>query len=437
MKFQLFSEEKASIFHFGITKPEATPCTSLEERNYLKLESEINQTRQTSTSSPLDLGLSLPTEPKLGDFSSKKCSTTSPLLKSDCETGAFIQDAVPQSSSNQAASFLRHKLMLDSIVSRASALNAKGGFQDKLQATLWSEEELDSLWIGVRRHGRDNWHAILRDPRLQFSSWRVARDLAERWEEEQAKLLNCTHVSQYKYPITHGISLDYNGGFLQSKTGNGRENIRDEIKLSLGDVYAHRAGSVSKRRRFSFSNVESNGTEQLYRPATYPRSIYSDVQGETSGRGSYDYLGCKTIPRCDLLPTYGPFTTFPTKGNLPHWLREAVNSSLRPMEATLPPGFSSISHIGAMHVIKPCPDPGEPHFGLRNKTHGESVGLRASELQPSGSAHRSNISLGKSRGITEVSRRSLYHGTKPNDLIIIDSDGSSEETISDDHSARP
>ncbi|XP_057824470.2 protein CHROMATIN REMODELING 4 isoform X2 [Cryptomeria japonica] len=52
----------------------------------------------------------------------------------------------------------------------------------------WSEDELDALWTGVRRHGRGNWDAMLRDPKLKFSKTRTVEDLADRWESEQAKM---------------------------------------------------------------------------------------------------------------------------------------------------------------------------------------------------------------------------------------------------------
>ncbi|KAJ7528419.1 hypothetical protein O6H91_15G002800 [Diphasiastrum complanatum] len=62
---------------------------------------------------------------------------------------------------------------------------------DKTQASetlSWSEEELDALWSGVRRHGRGNWLSMLQDPRLCFSKYRTVKDLSERWKEEQQKL---------------------------------------------------------------------------------------------------------------------------------------------------------------------------------------------------------------------------------------------------------
>ncbi|CDY67658.1 BnaA09g53540D, partial [Brassica napus] len=52
------------------------------------------------------------------------------------------------------------------------------------------KDELDSLWIGIRRHGYGNWETILRDPRLKFSKFKSPEYLAARWEEEQRKFLD-------------------------------------------------------------------------------------------------------------------------------------------------------------------------------------------------------------------------------------------------------
>lgn len=52
----------------------------------------------------------------------------------------------------------------------------------------WSEDELDALWTGVRRHGKGSWDAMLRDPRLKFSRTRSAEDLADKWATEQLKI---------------------------------------------------------------------------------------------------------------------------------------------------------------------------------------------------------------------------------------------------------
>ncbi|CAM6104306.1 unnamed protein product [Calypogeia fissa] len=51
----------------------------------------------------------------------------------------------------------------------------------------WSEDELDALWTGVRRHGVGNWAAMLLDSKLCFLKSRSVGELADRWKEEQTK----------------------------------------------------------------------------------------------------------------------------------------------------------------------------------------------------------------------------------------------------------
>ncbi|CAI9783539.1 unnamed protein product [Fraxinus pennsylvanica] len=60
----------------------------------------------------------------------------------------------------------------------------------KPKVDIWSEDELDYLWIGVRRHGMGKWDSMLRDPRLKFSKFKTAEDLSARWEVEQVKILD-------------------------------------------------------------------------------------------------------------------------------------------------------------------------------------------------------------------------------------------------------
>lgn len=122
------------------------------------------------------------------------------------------------------------------------ALSGNGG-------SVWLEEELDYLWIGVRRHGRERWDAILRDRRLRFSPWRVAKDLATQWEEEQCKLLN--------------------GNYFPFNTGIRRENFMEEIQLSLGDVYAQKEG------KFNMTNTHDN----FQRPLRNTRTVYQTLYG--------------------------------------------------------------------------------------------------------------------------------------------------------------
>ncbi|OAE22447.1 hypothetical protein AXG93_3348s1040 [Marchantia polymorpha subsp. ruderalis] len=52
----------------------------------------------------------------------------------------------------------------------------------------WTDEELDALWSGVRRHGRGNWAAMLIDSKLCFLKSRSVGELSERWKEEEMKM---------------------------------------------------------------------------------------------------------------------------------------------------------------------------------------------------------------------------------------------------------
>ncbi|XVE67559.1 hypothetical protein DITRI_Ditri08aG0170200 [Diplodiscus trichospermus] len=82
-----------------------------------------------------------------------------------------------------------HRRVLENIMMRTGS-GSGYLYKKKSKVEGWSEDELDFLWIGVRRHGRGNWDAMLRDPRLKFSNCKTSEDLATRWEEEQLKILD-------------------------------------------------------------------------------------------------------------------------------------------------------------------------------------------------------------------------------------------------------
>ncbi|KAI7751103.1 hypothetical protein M8C21_020508 [Ambrosia artemisiifolia] len=98
-------------------------------------------------------------------------------------------DQMPPSSSSLSEN---HRKVLENIMMRAGSGPGLGNAVNKRKPVqdFWSEEELDFLWIGVRRHGRGSWETMLRDPRLKFSRFRTWEDLAARWEEEQVKVLD-------------------------------------------------------------------------------------------------------------------------------------------------------------------------------------------------------------------------------------------------------
>ncbi|KAH7543422.1 hypothetical protein FEM48_Zijuj02G0182200 [Ziziphus jujuba var. spinosa] len=432
---QLFSDEMTNdSLQFVMKQPEVTAFTVLEERKTHQLGNENDKLKQGS---PPHLDLSLPTKPKLTRFASNDCPTRFPL-NSFCQTRECFHDAVPQASSSQLSSFTRQKLMLDSILNRGRVLNERESFQDRFKPYInaWTEEELDFLWIGVRRHGRDNWDAMLRDPKLHFSSWRVPRDLAERWEEEQSRLLKGTFALQY-YSKAQGMSLDLDRSSLGLKSGSWRENMMDETQLSLGDVYAHRGGKISRRSRKKSSYGWNSGAEYLQGPIGYPcRNPSIDNQVGKYEREPFNYLSSKIAPQNNPLATDGPATVMAAKGNLPHWLREAVFTSAWQAGPNLQSAVSSIPHSQTLYPGYPYLDPFDLHHGPRNEMHHAFGGLSAEDTHPSGRAYRYNNSLRMRHGKAELQKASSTAG-KLDDVIVINSDASSEETISDDHSGRP
>ncbi|RDX68773.1 Protein CHROMATIN REMODELING 4, partial [Mucuna pruriens] len=80
-----------------------------------------------------------------------------------------------------------HRKVLENIMMRTGS-GSNSLLKKKSKSDGWSEDELDSLWIGVRRHGRGNWDVMLRDPKLKFSKYKTSEDLSVRWEEEQIKV---------------------------------------------------------------------------------------------------------------------------------------------------------------------------------------------------------------------------------------------------------
>ncbi|KAK6917005.1 Zinc finger, PHD-finger [Dillenia turbinata] len=84
-----------------------------------------------------------------------------------------------------------HRKVLQNIMLRTGSGSGSGNFlRKKAKIDGWTEDELDFLWIGVRRHGRGNWDSMLKDPRLKFSKYKTAEELSARWEEEQCKILD-------------------------------------------------------------------------------------------------------------------------------------------------------------------------------------------------------------------------------------------------------
>lgn len=333
------------------TQLEAIASRASEE-NLFSLEHNRNWPRFPARSADF-LGLSLQPEPRY------VCSPN--VCNFVGRTREFVQDAHSQLSPVQRSSLMRHEMMLDNIITKAGALNGKRScFIDNFQMpTTWSEEELDFLWIGVRRHGRGNWDTMLKDPRLHFLLWRSPQELAQRWDEEQTRHFSGMSSFHGKH---YGPTKVDKRNYFHSRTGIQMEGLVDHFQLSIGHANADHVDNNPYYFPFN-NNRQANGTEQIRGPYTGMDTPHHYDKNYCRGQYASMASGIETSSADGLT------SSLATKGNLPHWLREAVN---------------------------------------------------VPSMYPS--------------GMQFVDRSYRYHANGQKDeLIVIDSDASSEETISDDH----
>ncbi|XP_027345173.1 protein CHROMATIN REMODELING 4 isoform X2 [Abrus precatorius] len=138
-----------------------------------------------------------------------------------------------------------HRKVLENIMMRTGS-GPSNFLKKKSKQDGWSEDELDSLWIGVRRHGRGNWDAMLRDPKLKFSKYKTSEDLSIRWEEEQIKVFQgppfpvqrssklTKSTKSAHFPISDGMmerALHGSKFLLPPKF----QNHLTDMKLGIGD----------------------------------------------------------------------------------------------------------------------------------------------------------------------------------------------------------
>jgi hypothetical protein len=401
----------------SITQSQSGGCMMLDERMNVQ-QTKTNQPKRMPTVS-LSLGLSLPVEHQTGGFDSSNCLSTLPLFNLTAGTKDIVQDGLCQSSRKRKPSRVRHKAVLDNIVSKARALNERGKFQENFMPhpIMWSEEELDYLWIGVRRHGRGNWDAMLRDPRLRFSPLRAPWDLAERWEEEQLKLLKDISASQFMHPSAErAAALQGKYCFLDPKLGLWRQNTMEETNLFPEDVFTYRENNPLKKslaRSFLLSNTAICSPA----PTTHSRrTSYNNI--DKYELGFFNSPGNLSISKENSYSNNHPFNCSSGKNNLPHWLREAISTPPMSVEPNL-----SADHSFDAAAGKSC-------FLPQNQLSG----LKTNDVHMSNASHYSTYSRRK-YGILKMNTSLQHHVSKQDDLIVIDSDTSSEETISDDHGA--
>ncbi|XP_017235861.1 uncharacterized protein LOC108209459 isoform X1 [Daucus carota subsp. sativus] len=382
---EFISEYMGAASENNYQQHEAIAYRASEESRLFSLEQGRSQPRFAARSADF-LGLSLLPEPRCV-YAPNACNFVG-------RTSEFVQEAHSQLSSVQRSSLVRHELMLDNVVTRAGAVNGKRScFFDNFQRpTTWSEEELDFLWIGVRRHGRGNWNTMLMDPRLHFLLWRSPQELAQRWDEEQSK--HFSGISPFHGKHFRPTDI-HKRNYFHSRAGFPMEGLADEVQFSLGDSNAcHLDNNVP------VNNCQINGIEQIRGPYTSMNTLHTKHYDKYC-RGKY---GSTSISGTEISSADGATSGLTTKGNLPHWLREAVN---------VPP---SIHPPGMQFVNQTYP----AYSAVGNLTEACTIGT-----------------LGSRNGVSASSGTDQCHANgQKDDLIVIDSDASSEETISDDHNTR-
>ncbi|GAB4829609.1 hypothetical protein Ancab_019277 [Ancistrocladus abbreviatus] len=185
-----------------------------------------------------------------------------------------------------------HRKVLESIMLSAGT-GSSSSLKRKSKIEDWSEDELDSLWIGVRRHGWGNWDVMLRDRRLKFAKHKTQDELAARWEKEQLKILDAVPRPKSQklgkpnklalFPfltdgmMTHALHDSKLGGPFKSQS-----HLTD-IKLGFGDPDMSRFEPSSQGTKETYPPFLTWGPDKFSRifPGDNP-CVPSDRQGTSS-----------------------------------------------------------------------------------------------------------------------------------------------------------
>ncbi|XP_009763051.1 uncharacterized protein LOC107768195 [Nicotiana tabacum] len=405
---QLFREEGTYNF-FPLASTQQNESAPVNSKGGGKVCSSEDKKRSGTTVAESSdfLGLSLPTESMVGG---PALSSSSSQLADMWNQPREIIQGVPQFPFD-ASLLHRHQMILDNILNRArSQKRNRRRFAEIFESpTMWSEEELDSLWIGVRRHGRGNWEVMLRDPRLHFFSWRTPMDLAEQWVQEQSKLF-------------HGKSISPVG---QLRKADLLFHGTDDVRLSLGHAY-FQSEDIQSQIPFHFGNVQNTSSKLLHLATTNVGSLDSLSHRGNRGRARLNQSENFAGSGVDCSFSSHIMNRASEGGNLPHWLKEVV--AIPPRPPGFPPDSSWIFHPW---VGLPFPEPDKANCESRNILSDLCTSPRA-ELN-NGSSDHAHLPAVPMR---EGKQHCMSEANKRVELIVINSDASSEETISDDCNVR-
>lgn len=297
-----------------------------------------------------------------------------------------------------------HRKVLENIMMRTGA-GSSNLSKRKAKVDLWSEDELDSLWIGVRRHGLGNWDAMLRDPRLRFSKYKTSNDLNFRWEEEQLKVLDiplpAKSLSNSRANLDKSALLPNLPDGMMARALHGSRlggpfksqfhHVTD-MKLGLNDLVPSssqllppyhseilrprfQGNFMGEIPTFSYDRMASSSLANV--ESSFPCNVYGNTTLASLGLKSFssnvpskdNELGENVFPNPPIkldkeasasdsplpnlsdglkLSSYKGKEVAPESSNskdkLPHWLRQAVTSTPKlPPDPQLPPTVSAIA----------------------------------------------------------------------------------------------
>ncbi|CAA7398980.1 unnamed protein product [Spirodela intermedia] len=238
---------------------------------------------------------------------------------------------------------------------------------------------------------------MLRDPRLLFSGGRIADDLAKRWNIEQLNLLSAPFIQPLRTLEPDHLHFPSISGKLSS--------------ITVVDGYTSHSGHLSELQT-SGGYFEKEGSSDGYEGRHHSTKAY--VRHQNHGRAQILRQSSS-----EKLP--GDLGSSSAGTNLPHWLRGAPHSDQRAAPAR--------HHLGGQ--LSPPPGRNSPGEALKRRVLGrrsagslEDLNQRALPHEPK-SSEEPIFSLNRSRSepMGQI------------DLVDLDSDASSEGTISDDQSS--
>ncbi|CAM0943048.1 unnamed protein product [Alopecurus aequalis] len=312
------------------------------------------------------------------------------------------------------------------------------------QAPSWSEEELDFLWIGVRRYGINNWNAMLRDTRLRFSNLRVAEDLAKQWGKEQKKLLGADLQSISTLgpgPPPYTVE-DYAGSSLCSGCSKSPFPAA-QANLSIGDMYLRNARAsdrgqhhLSNLGRYNLHGIDDGSRNSS--PGSFPMA--SSSQGRSGSRrrktskshkSYYDNRShwCQELP--DRMSQLFPMNQQPIN-SLPQWLTKDAKTSTSWFKPEMWPSTSQVMSHPAADPLNDSLRAAAFLFPDDTQQHGMPDASMKRTLKRKGELRTLGKKLFQTGGDTlDLNQRAAAMAAGKKGATASDTGASSEETVSD------